>query len=343
MHQWPALLGLIALGCIAGWLNSFLWPSAIKAKAEMYVAINPYRALSDANFLAIARPKYSNIDDYKNWQMSQLESAIFLEEILLPTLETLRLKDAYWGDITPIELSDMLTAEWRSAGTWTLIASHQEAQRAEEAVRAWTEIIMARIPKAIGAARNAITLEQQLQAMAYQYVEISLQIEHLETTLRMLTEWKNALESDPNSEPLDPLTYQQMVGAIAQVADFTPTWLELLREQPSSEATPDDIIAWLEQVIPSIEANLALQKSHTNWLGEERTRLARLFDAESRTSLGLSPNLEITLLRYYPPTQRRPSSTLMLLGGVIGGLVWIMLLLGQISLYRNDAELTQDS
>lgn len=342
MHQWPLLLGLVLIGCIAGGLSSLLWPSPYKAKAEIYVALNPYRALSDTTFLALARPKYSNIDDYKNWQMSQLESAVFLEEILLPTLEALKNKDAYWNDIPLTELSEMLSAQWRSAGTWTLIATHPEAQRAEEAIRAWCEVSLKRISQAIDAARDASSIEQQLQVLAYQIIETSLQLEHLETTLHMAIEWQDSLQSQPQDESLDLLTYQHISSTIAQVADFSPSWLELLRQQPGSDASTKEILTWLASLTSYMEASLDLKKEQIDWLNQERLKLAELFGDASRMSLGLSPNLEVNGLRYYTPIQTRPTITLELIGGIGGLLTWVVLFLGQIAVSKENLKTTRD-
>ena len=69
---------------------AYLLPADYRVRPASICRFEPIPLISDANFLALARPKYSNIDDYKNWQMTQLETVIFLEPIIDETLAKLQ-------------------------------------------------------------------------------------------------------------------------------------------------------------------------------------------------------------------------------------------------------------
>jgi hypothetical protein len=65
-HQWPRISLFFVIGCLVGWLITWLLPANYRASAIVYVALNPYRTYEDANFLANVNPEYTNLDDYKN-------------------------------------------------------------------------------------------------------------------------------------------------------------------------------------------------------------------------------------------------------------------------------------
>jgi hypothetical protein len=93
IHRWPTLIAFTLIGCLVGWGVSLFYPPFYRATASLYVGLNPYRAFNDTTFLALANPDYTNIDDYNNWQMSQLNAAIYLDEIIQTTLDRLQERD----------------------------------------------------------------------------------------------------------------------------------------------------------------------------------------------------------------------------------------------------------
>jgi hypothetical protein len=117
-------------GC---WLISRLLPANYRAASNLYIALNPYRTYEDANFLANVNPEYTNLDDYKNWQMAQLDSAVYLDDFMQVTLDRLKEQDQRWQDVDISQLRKMLRAEWRTAGNWSLVADTRDAELADQA------------------------------------------------------------------------------------------------------------------------------------------------------------------------------------------------------------------
>ena len=132
-HNWPYILACIIIGALLGWGLSYVWPSYYRASSNIYIGLNPYRKFSDTNFEALANPKYSNLDNYHYWQMSQLNSAILMDSYLEATLDKLRQADPYWQTVDVAQLRGMLEIEWRSSGTWSLIANHPNSHFAQQA------------------------------------------------------------------------------------------------------------------------------------------------------------------------------------------------------------------
>ena len=341
-HQWPLVLLAILLGCLAGWGSQYIWPSYHQATVEVYVALNPYRTFSDATFLALARPKYSNIDDFKNWQMSQLETVLFTDAFIQETLEKLRQQDSIWMAIEADDLRDMLEADWRSAGTWSLIAQHADPKRAKEAVEAWSSVSVARVRGAILAAQDTFQIDQELDTAA----EMSLQAQTHRNTLQnastALLAWQESAAELPQGAPLEPAERWRVLALVTPAADFSPAWMALLQAQPEPSALPAAYRAWIDQVLVNIAAENEQLDAQIEQLEEKRENLAAHYRAASQNSLGISPNLEIQEMRSLPLKTIRPKGMLIMLGGVIGLLAWIFIQLGRSGSARSK-ELPQET
>jgi hypothetical protein len=78
-HRWPIILLFCLVGSLVGWIISFCSPSPHRATKELYVGLNVYRATEDRNAAEHAGIQFSNPNDYKNWQMANLNSLIFMD------------------------------------------------------------------------------------------------------------------------------------------------------------------------------------------------------------------------------------------------------------------------
>ncbi len=121
--------GVLCCGCLLGWLLSYLWPAYFKASRDIYVGLNAYRTYSDTNFLALAKPRYSNIDNYHYWQMNQLNTALMMEALLQQTLDELGEARSLLGNVDVEGFRDLLDTDWRTAGEWSLSVSHLIGRR----------------------------------------------------------------------------------------------------------------------------------------------------------------------------------------------------------------------
>ena len=331
LHRWPSMVIFFALGCILGWVLSLLLPPTYRATTQIYVGLNPYRAYSDSRWLALAKPKYSNIDDYKNWQMSELELAIYLDEILQETLAKLREDDPYWQQVDIYELNNMLEAEWRSAGTWSLVAETSSPERAEQAVRAWSEIAVLRVQDAVQSAQRTAMIDEELQSVIEELLQVRTRKEILKTSQDALQEWVDVVQGPAKNEPLDPIERWKVESIAAGTAQFTPGWMALLDEQPDENAPAEAYIEWIYQISSAIDTELTLLEPRRKRLNAERSQLEGQYSQVSKSSLGLSPNIVIEGLQNIPPKRLKPTGNLVLIGGIIGLSSWIFLQLVIIS------------
>jgi len=331
LHRWPSMVIFFALGCIVGWALSFLLPSSYRATTQIYVGLNPYRAYSDSKWLALAKPKYSNIDDYKNWQMSELESAIYLDEILQETLEKLREDDPYWLQVDIQEIKNILGAEWRSAGTWSLVAETSSPERAEQAVRTWSEIAVKRVQDAVQSAQQAAMIDEELQSLIEEFLQVRTRKETLKTSRDALKGWADTAQRPTKNVPLDPIERWKVESIAASTAQFTPGWMALLDEQPDENAPSEAYIEWIDQISVTIDNELSLIELRSKRLNAERSQLESQYSQVYKSSLGLSSNVVIEGLQNIPSKRLKPTGNLVLIGGIIGLSSWILLQLVIIS------------
>lgn len=323
LHRWPTILIFLVVGCLAGLGSSYVWPTFYKSTVQVYVGLNPYRTFSDANFLALKKPRYSNIDDYKNWQMLQLESVILLDAFMQDTLGQLRQADPSWEDIDVETLRMMLRSDWRSAGTWSLSAQHRDPEVAQQAIETWRRVVLERVEKAILASQQTFQVDQELQSIADQKTAVSVRQQALTLGKEALQQWSQASNENPASQPLALDDRWEILALVTPLADFTPAWAAILDEQPSADAPAEAYRLWIARIIPLIDSELAGFEQRLEALEEQKTSLAVQYAQVADESLSLSPNLKME--GFDQPTTRpvRSAGTLTILGAVIGLLAWV--------------------
>lgn len=322
LHQWPLILACMVLGSLFGWGLSYLVPAEYKAIQQVYVGLNPYRSFSDANFLALARPKYSNIDDYKNWQMSQLETAIFLEPIIDETLSGLKALDPYWQDYTKDQVLEMLDADWRSAGVWSLAAYHRQPLRAEQAARVWRKSALSHVDRAILAARDTFLVDQELQANADAILAAEMRMELLTEARSALTTWMEQAQMLPQDQPLTQAERWRLNALAIHPAAYSAGWNALLDSQPTENEPRSTSIQWVAQIIALIDEEGPQLTQQIASLQAERPELTQKYTETLNTSLSLSPALTLEGVDELPAEAVRFPGLLILIGGTCGLLGW---------------------
>lgn len=330
-HRWPALAATVITGCLLGWLVSFLLPPHYRATSFVYVALNPYRTYSDTNFLALARPKYSNIDDYKDWQMSQLESVIYSDEFIEETLQRLLRQDPSWQAVTEDELRDMLEADWRSAGTWSLTANSPDANLAEQASSIWGDVAVERVKAAIEAARQTFQIDQEMEVISEKILDHKMRIDELEKAQIQLEDWIKETGQFYPDQP--PQMYQrlQILGRITRLATYTPTWQQLLDNQPGESANISAYQRWIEQAEMIIDQETELLQGQILVLENSKTAHSKLYSEKANFSLGLSPNLDIRSIEKKGAERIRSTTAFIIMGGATAFLFWVLFQLVMIT------------
>jgi hypothetical protein len=336
LHCWPILLACFALGSLLGWLAAYIWPAYYQATREVYVGLNPYRTYSDTRFLALAKPRYSNIDNYHYWQMNQLDQAIYLDDVLEQTLDELRNQNAYWQTLNGDQLRERLDTDWRTAGAWKLNAVDADRERARQLLRTWGEIAAKYVQDAVQASRRTLAIDQELQASAAELVDSELRQQKLSASRQALQEWIVAAAALPPDQPLDAPERWRLFALSASLAQDDPGWRSLMSEQPGRDAPRQAYALWVAQVLAQIDADQTGLQERIASLRQQRQALQAQYSAEMDRSLGLSPNLDVKNLGSVEVRLVRPATTLALIGGFVGMLVWIFAQLVLIARRRPD-------
>jgi hypothetical protein len=337
LHRWPAMILFLALGCAIGWLISWIWPPVYKATSQVYVGLNAYRALNDTRFLAAARPKYSNVDNYHYWQMSQLNAAIFLDKYIEETLKDLRKSDERWKHIRPDELRSMLDAQWRTSGNWDLIAQYSDEEMASQAAAAWSKIAVEQSRSAVNASRDAIYTDQELQSVREAALQAGMRQQLLQKATAALENWQKTIlqpvagQATEQAVPLPADKRWQLLALVTSLAQFNPAWQTILAAQPAPEAPSSAYTTWLEQVKAQIDTEISTLDQQQAGLKDQQGQLEARYTALADSSLGFAPTLEFDGPRQQTTTRLRPTGMLILIGGIVGLLGWVIVQLALIT------------
>jgi hypothetical protein len=338
LHRWPSLVALFLGGALIGWMITLIWPSPFQAKAHIYVALNPYRTYEDTQFQAMVNPEYSNIDNYKNWQMSQLQGAIFLDDFIEATLERLQEQDDYWKDYDAARLGGMFDTYWRTAGKWTLVVQGGEAQRMEQAVQAWSVVSVEKVKEATLAARDTVIVDEELQEVSKTKAQAVTRRDDLLAAQASLESWIQKARQMDGDTPLEMTERWQVLSMATRMAEINPGGQSLLDGQPPVGATRQAYLDWAALITTYMQGEISQLEERIDTLEGRRQALAERFSTLQEQSLGLSPNLEIDKLEYQPAETRRTPALLILVGGVMGALVWVYLQLARITNQEPDRE-----
>jgi hypothetical protein len=306
---------------------SIIWPTTYRASKEIYVGINPYRAADDQNAAEHAGLKFENPDDYKNWQMANLNSLVKMDWLVQDTLERLQYQDPYWLNIAPSELEEMLIVNWRNAGKWRLVADGDNPMRASQAVSAWHDGVVSEIQLATQQAQNTFVYDTHLKALASKQVEFELKILRLQNFTVKLKSFQGDL-SDWSSITED--TQMRIHGELSQLIMDSSTefpWLSQFQEMPPGNSSASDLQERLKQVYFAVEIETQNLTNQLNAVNEQLEHAANQYQNASNKSFGLSSNLIVEKLHDQPPElyPLRPSGLLILIGGLIGFLLWTVL------------------
>jgi hypothetical protein len=336
-HRWPLIIIFCLLGALAGWGVSKIWPSPHQATAELYVGLNIYRAFEDRNAVSFADGvQFNSPDDYKNWQMSDLNTVIFTDDVVKKTLTQLRQEDDYWQDVTRDELRGMLHVYWRNAGKWLLVAESPSPKYARQAAAAWQNVVVDWINAATASAQETMALDMQLQALANTQTQSSAQLSDLKQVHSMLLDWQSKAGQWATDQPIKSEDRGQLWTLVNRASGNDPAWGSLLNTFPAVDAPAQAYLSWLDQVIPSTEEEITLVQGQIDSFEQERASLVEAYGAASKKSMGLSTNLEVSKVSETQPRQTivRPTSTLMLIGSVFGLMVLAIIWLIQLTLRR---------
>ncbi len=323
-QRWPIFVFFCLVGSLLGWGISFLFPSAVRATTELYVGLNLEKNQSNNNSVSFAGPRFTNADDYKNWQMANLNALVYMDEILDETLSELRAVDPYWYDIDRRQLRKSLHVYWRNAGKWRLVAKGDDRLRVAQAVTIWQDIIVDRVNQAVLAAEGLMSLEKEIDGLSLSLAQIAARNVELDYLNQTLLARRESLLQNASSKPLNENDRWSIWQPVAQ-ADLGTVWSTLSESFPASDAPLQDYLTWIDRASSALAQEIQSIEAQEENLEKEKLELANIYAQTSDTSLGLSENLEVEKITTDVPqfSSIRPTSTLILIGMLLGLISWI--------------------
>lgn len=316
-HAWPLIVLFCLTGSLLGWGISLVWPSPYRATKELYIGLNVYREQP-------AHLRFENLDDYKNWQMANLNTLILTDEVIDASLAELQNLDPYWHGLTRPELRAMLHAYWRNAGKWHLVAENRNSRRAIQMVSVWQQVVLERVNRALHEAQTMIRLDQQMQALAAQQALASARLAELQRSLQTLQAQQESLSTSPPTQMLEQNQRWSIWQNLVQ-AELGAAWLDPAEKFPAMEEPVEKYGPWMEQAKLLLESEITSLNTQVEALQKEQITLSSEYELSLHNNLGLSADLQVDSVTTDPPqiTMVRPTGLLMLVGGLLGLGSWL--------------------
>lgn len=319
MHRWHWVAGLFLFGCLVGWLIAQRCPTPYQASLELYIGLDPSQTQNDRHVAEFAQFEFTNPDDYKHWQMSQLSLLVVFDDVLQETLQRLREKDPYWNTMEVADLREHVRPYWRNAGRWRLVAEAKDPQHAAQLVLSWREVILEKMNEAVAYSRQLRSLDRRLSALEQQRVELDLRLTTLNEVKNALNTWQETLGvSSQSATSLDVSDHWRLWALAAQAAGYSPGWQSLLARIPAPSAPLQAFDAWVKDALTLIEQDIASIHTQMERLDAERERLSVEWEQTLPAGRGLSAGLLIEAPSQDAPQVEavRPTALISLVSGM---------------------------
>jgi hypothetical protein len=322
-HRWYWVVISFLVGALLGWIISQIWPAPYRAVQDVYVGLNAYRVTRDLYVAEVAEEQFRNLDDYKNWQMSQLNSLALSDEYLDETLIRLQEIDQSWQEIDLPELRSILVVAWRNTGDWHFSATVENPSWAIQAVSVWSEVVTEKIALAVDAARQLVVIDAELQAVSEELVALEARQVILQDTQIAVHELQKLLKQS-SSETLPSATHWSLVSLVANAASWNIGWVSLMEDAPTYGSLSEDYLGWLEQVDAMAEAELSAIPAQISTLTSKQEILNSEYTNAADDSKALSATLDVQIINTEQPqlTHLRETGITIMIGGLLGLLIW---------------------
>lgn len=310
-HRWQVIVLFMLSGSLIGTAIVCLLPTPYRAETSLQVAYS-------------ADIHLRNPDDYKNWQMEQLNLLILSPDVLQETSNRLKSQSGDWANNASDDLAQQLHVYWRNAGEWRLVAEANTPDLAQELVATWEQVILNQIRLATGHANAVLEISALLDNLANELVQLRQRKLELEQINQSIQGWIETANPAHSSQPLDTRQRWRLLAQAATAAQWNPEGIATLQAIPPSEAPASDYLPWLEKITTFIDQELELLQPQMDRLSQEYDQLYARWYQERDASRGLTAYLMVTPLEERRPQVQavRPLGMMIFVGGLLGLLAW---------------------
>jgi hypothetical protein len=328
IDRWHFLLLGFLIAAGMSWGIVRIIPPQYSASLDIYMGIDINRVFDVSSMATYAKSEPFNIDDYKNWQLSQVEAIAGSYEVADKTLTRLRAKDSYWESIPVEKFREMEELDWRDVGTWRLTIVASSSDLAAQGVQVWADVFVEHLSGLISKSEKAFQIDGQLRALDNQKVRVKNEIFQIELIEKEVNSYSSELEENQVDQILDPIIRWRLCGLAASSAEFTPLWEVLLNEFPDERSSLSSYVNWINELEVVLGTQKEILQVTLGSIKNEEERLTDLYLEEIQKTKGLSPNLYVEV----PPSDvmenlEHRGSTAALVGGLIGLLGFVIVFL----------------
>lgn len=317
-HRWPWVFLAFFIGSLLGWAAGYVLPSPHRAEFELYVAYN-------------GDSIYRNPDDYKNWQLGELELYIYSDEVIEAALAALRAGSSAWNGVNVAQVRPHLHTYWRNAGKWRLVAEWDDPAQTAALAQAWGQAVLQSATSAIQHSRQALALGDQARAVVRDQAALQQRRIVVSQASQALSGWLEADSPAGAAASLPILERWRLLSFSAGLAQGNPASLAVLQRFPPESAPRESYRQWALEAQAAAQAELDVLQSQAQELEALHAGYLQRWEAETAASRNLTVDLTIESItsQLLEPYALRPSGLTSLVGGVLGLLAWALIWLGR--------------
>lgn len=319
---WPWMLVAFFVGSLLGWGISYVAPPTYTSETELYVAFN-----GDTVF--------TNPDDYKNWQMEQLDAFVVSDQVLQEVLVSLQEQGGDWGNLHINDLESMLSVHWRNAGKWRLMATANNSMKAEVLAQTWHDVVFQSLSEAVAHANQFLQIDRELNTITFLLAKAEERLSGLHKTGEALSAWRDEAQNRSPSATLGTLERWRLQSWAAWASSGEGTD-DLFNPPLPPDTGIQDTLRWVDQVLILVENEQQRVEENVTRLQQQQADLNQRWVEEEAQSQGLSAYLHVETLNsrgIVTQPVRRPA-LFALAGGLFGLITWLLLNLARVSQRR---------
>jgi hypothetical protein len=322
-HRWYFILLFILVGALVGWGCSFIWPASHQASLDLYVGLNAYRSPFDSYAVEVAGQAFRLVDDYKNWQMEQLDELVRSDSFIEEVLSRLGAEGLKWEG-SPQDFRENSELLWRNPGEWKLVVDAKNSETASAAVVIWGNVILENVNEAIDHAGEVVALDIQMTSISKDKVELEQRQQNLLYVETEFSGWFDNISKMDDNQTIPTLDHWNMLSLVSQVVDKNPVWTRIMDDAPAAGSEAGLYAEWLSAIQSMITEELEIIPDQIEYLDESYSSISTKYKEETSKSFGLASTLVVERVADEETQVEiiRESADLALAGGVIGFLIW---------------------
>lgn len=312
-YRWYLWLAIFVVGCSIGWIGAKLLPAPYRAEADLGVFYQ-----SDAIF--------RNVDDYKNWEMGQLQALIFSDQLLTLVQERLSQQDPFWQTQTAADLRQRLHVYWRNAGVWHLVAEDRYPQHAVQLVKAWKAVILEEMGRIGELTQELKQIHTELLALGQAKISTQQRMAELQAMATMLQNGQPWRDPSVAAQPLPPLQRWRLLELALRLDQERSGDATLAAALPPQDAPAEEYQIWVEQALGAIETQSHLLQEQLSFLEERLSETTTRYNEVAAASWYFSVYIGVKDINaeVKAPRPLRAEATAALIGGLLSLLISLL-------------------